>query len=290
MDGFALRAANALVGNGPVAAALEVTLGGLVLEVLAPCLVAVTGAALDAQRDGVMLPLWTACYLRAGAILALGMRQSGARAYLAVAGGIDVPAVLGGYSTDLGAGFGGLEGRALRAGGLIKGRLDSSTSDLQRRAGTWLPQARRVTYGATPTLRLIPGPHAHFFAPDALDTLLAAPYRLGPDCNRMGYRLSGAHLAHAGRGEVRSLGVLPGVIQVPSSGQPILLMADAQTTGGYPIIGTVISADLPLAAQLLPGDSVSFACVTLPEAHAALQAQQRMLSLPLPNDELGGPI
>ncbi|MBC8077815.1 MAG: urea amidolyase, partial [Chloroflexales bacterium] len=159
MDEFALRAANKLVGNAPLAAALEVTLGGLALAVLAPCVVAITGATLDLRCDGRALPLWTACVLRQGERLELGQRQAGARAYLALEGGIATAMVLGGSGTDLGGGFGGIAGRALRAQDVIY----SNGPTIARgnpAAGMWLPPARRPAYCAAPRLRVIAGPHA----------------------------------------------------------------------------------------------------------------------------------
>jgi biotin-dependent carboxylase-like uncharacterized protein len=288
MDAFALRAANALVGNQPLAAALEVTLGGLVLEALAPCLVAVTGATLDLRCDERALPLWAACLLRAGERLHLGRRLGGARAYLALAGGVASETVLGGAGTDLGGGFGGIGGRALRAQDVIYGR--AVTSEREALAGRWLPPERRLAYAPAPQLRVIAGPHARAFPAAARATLLAAEFRVGAQSNRMGYRLVGPSLAARAGTRVLSLGVMAGVIQVPPGGEPILLMADAQTTGGYPIIATVIGADLPLAAQLVPGDALRFAYVSLREARRALVAQRALLAAPIEDDFVGAPI
>ncbi|MBC8076338.1 MAG: urea amidolyase, partial [Chloroflexales bacterium] len=150
--------------------------------------------------------------------------------------------------------------------------------------------SRRPAYGATPRLRVIAGPHARAFSAATRATLLTAEYQVGTQSNRMGYRLAGPSLAASPGTTVPSLGVMAGVIQVPPGGEPILLMADAQTTGGYPIIATVIGADLPLAAQLLPGDTVRFAAVPLHEAHAALAAQRALLVAPPDDDNIGAPI
>jgi biotin-dependent carboxylase-like uncharacterized protein len=272
MDAFALAAANRLVGNGAGAAGLELTAGGAELLFTRRALIAIAGADLGASLDGRPLPPWTAAAVGAGARLRLAGRRGGwgARAYLAVAGGIAVPAVLGSRATDLGGGFGGLGGRRLAPGDRLPlGAM--APSPLPALGQRW-PEALRPPYGPAPTLRLIPGPHGACFAPDALRALATATLRVGQAANRMGYRLEGLRLEQAGPCSLPSLGVVPGVVQVPPDGAPILLMADAQTTGGYPVIGAVIAADLPLAAQLLPGDPLGFAPTDLATAIEARRA------------------
>lgn len=284
IDLFALTAANHLLGNPPGAAALEITAGGARFEVLQPTLLALTGADLGATLDQQPLPGWTAIYARAGAHLAVPGRSQpwGARAYLALAGGVDVPRVLDARSTDVANRFGGLAGRPLRAGDQI-GALPAPVDPL-RIAGLRWPAHARPIYRAQPTLRLLPGPHSELFGSAAHERLATQLFQISRDSNRMGYRLEGAPIATEQPASIASLGVLPGAIQVPPSGQPILLMADAQTTGGYPIIGVVIGADLPLAAQLLPGDSLHFALTTPEQARAAWQEQHAWLSAPPPPD------
>jgi biotin-dependent carboxylase-like uncharacterized protein len=284
IDPIALAAANRLLDNPPGAAALEITAGGAVFELLAPTLLAVTGGDLGALIDDEPLPLWTAVFARRGAqIRFAGRRQGwGARSYLAVAGGFDLPPVLGSRSTYLAGGFGGLDGRALRPGDRLTSPGPHEPLPL---AGRCCPPERRPAYRAEPVLRLLPGPHLHRFVPDALERLLSAPYVIGSSANRMGYRLEGPILPYAAPCSLPSLGVLPGVIQVPPDGNPILLMADAQSTGGYPIIGVVIEPDLALAAQLLPGDRLRFQGTSLEDA---LAARRRSLDWPplLPEIEL----
>ena len=272
MDAFALAAANRLVGNEPGAAGLELTAGGVELAFTRPALLALAGADLGATLGGRPLPLWRATIADAGARLRLtGRRGSwGARAYLAVAGGIGVPLVLGSRATELGTGFGGLEGRRLAPGDRLP--VGPASHSLTPPFGGRWPEALRPAYGSAPTLRLIPGPHTDCFAPDALQALTTTTLRVGQAANRMGYRLEGLRLEHARPCSLPSLGVIPGVLQVPPDGAPILLMADAQTTGGYPVIGTVIAADLPLAAQLLPGDELRFARTDLATALQARRA------------------
>jgi biotin-dependent carboxylase-like uncharacterized protein len=269
MDRFALEVTNRLVANPPDAAAIEITGGNALFEFLAPTPFALTGADLGATLDGEPLDLWVAVLAHAGAQLQLpGRRVSwGARAYLSLAGGIDLPELLGSRSTYLPGGFGGLQGRALRAGDLIA--TGDSTNDPYRLLGQRWPEAARPAYRVQPALRFLPGPHIDCFAADALTSLLAQPFRVSNNSNRMGYRLEGASLRYAQPCSLPSLGVLPGVIQIPPDGAPILLMADAQTTGGYPIIGVVIEPDLPLAAQLLPGDTLTFTLTTREDAVAA---------------------
>ena len=286
MDQFALQAANRLVGNPLDAAALEITSGGAIFELLEPTLLAVAGADLNATLDGEPLPLWTAVWVPCGALLQFIARKQpwGARAYLAIAGGVDVPLVLGSRSTYLPGGFGGMDGRPLRAGDIIGATLPAS--DPQRLAGQRWPEYARPAYGAIPTLRMVAGPHSDCFANDALDQLAATPLCVSQTSNRMGYRLEGLTVRYARPCSLPSLGVLPGAIQVPPDGTPILLMADAQTTGGYPIIGVVIGPDLSLAAQLLPGDSLGCMPISLEEAVHARTAWQTRLKVPLETDDI----
>ena len=295
MDHFALAVANRLVGNQPGAAGLEILLGAVAFEVLRPTLLALTGATFGATWNDVPLPGWTTVLARPGDQIALSARRGGwgARAYLAVGGGVAVAPVLGSRSTYLPGRFGGLEGRPLRAGDVVSGGratdgpiartvhhrdAEDAESNLflfstfTALAGQhWSPELR-PPYGPTPTLRYLPGPHQACFDPGAPAALAGTQLRVSEHANRIGYRLEGVRLGYKGEVSLPSLGVIPGVIQVPPDGAPILLMADAQTTGGYPIIGVVISPDLPLAAQLLPGDSLRLRPVSEQEALAARRA------------------
>jgi biotin-dependent carboxylase-like uncharacterized protein len=268
MDAFALQAANRLVGNHPAAAALEITAGHAAFIALAPLVVAITGADCAPRLNDHPAPLWASFLMGAGARLVFGARRRdwGARAYLALAGGVDVSAVLGSRSTDLAGGFGGHEGRALQTGDVI---CASHVAASDRVAGHVWREDMRPAYGSQPALRVLPGPHADRFTPESVTALFDAPYRVGQQSNRIGYRLDGPKLIPAQSGSLPSLGVVMGALQVPPDGQPILLMADAQTTGGYPIAGVVIRTDLPLAAQLLPGDSLRFLPVVEDEAVTA---------------------
>lgn len=285
MDASALVAANRLVGNAPGAAALELTAGGVELRFTRPALVSLAGGDLGATLDGRPLPLWRSLLVDAGATLRLAGRSDswGARAYLALAGGIDLPPVLGSRATDLAGGFGGLGGRPLRAGDRLP--IGAAPADTSAALGRLWPPEHRPPYAPAPTLRFVPGPHLDCLAPDALAQLADAALRVSPISNRMGYRLEGLALPYARPCSLPSLGVVPGCIQIPPDGAPILLLADAQTTGGYPLAGAVIAADLPLAAQLLPGDALRIAPVDLDAAIAARRVYDAAISAPLDADD-----
>jgi KipI family sensor histidine kinase inhibitor len=299
MDGPALGAANHAVGNAAGAAALECTVAGPRLRFLATTRFALVGGDLSAvlHRDDLgawPVPLGAAVLARAGNVLAFGARRSGSRTYAAFAGGIDVPEVLGSRSTDLTAGFGGLGGRALRSGDLIAlggrgandveprqrdlARVDphSATSGgpggagepprLDERAGIHSARADDAT------VRVILGPQDDHFGPEALAAFLGETYTLAPESDRVGCRLQGPRLAHRGVAEIVTDGMVPGCVQVPPDGQPIVMMAGGPTTGGYPKIATVVSADLPALAQLLPGEGrVRFRAVSVEEAQEAMR-------------------
>jgi antagonist of KipI len=269
MDTYSHRLANALVGNDDGAATIEVTLTGPELEFTDDRHVAVTGAEFEHVSTEVF-------GVRAGQQLTFGRRLRGARAYIAISGGIDTPLVLGSRSTHVPSGMGG---PALKAGDeLPLGPPEGGHYVRSARTSVRPTSVRSVRLQADQTvLRVLPGPQADRFAADALDALQSAPYRIDPDSNRMGYRLTGPRLGHVRGADIISDATPPGVLQVPASGQPILLMADRQTTGGYAKIATVISADLSLAGQLAPGDHLRFAVCSPAEALAALIAEEQRL-------------
>ena len=268
MDWVALRAANLLVGNLADAAGLEISLTGPVLRADRELLVAICGAEFEVWVGGRPVPTWHAVYVRPGHEIRLGHRLSGARAYLAVAGGMDVPMRLNSRSTYLPGHFGGLEGRGLQVGDHLP--LGALQADLAVRAGQAWPRPARPAYSPSPTVRVVMGPQDDQFAPEGLAAFLSSEYEVTRSSDRMGYRLSGAAIAHLGTAEIVSDGVVMGSVQVPGDGQPIVMMADHQTTGGYPKIATVIRADVPLLAQCLLGDRVRFRAVSVAEARALL--------------------
>jgi len=277
MDPTSHRLANALVGNIGDAATLEATAIGPELLFDDGRLVGIAGAAFEIFLDGDLVPSTGAFALSPGSTLRFGRRLRGTRAYIAVAGGIDTPKVLGSRATHLPSAMGGLGGRALKSGdrlpcGLARPRQASSHGAhvLPDGAATPLADGRA-------RLRVLPGPQADRFSAGALEALQSRPYKIANNSNRMGFRLEGPRLAHAHGADVISDATPLGVVQVPASGEPILLMADRQTTGGYAKLATVITADIGLAGQLGPGDAIEFAVCTLREAMAALIAQEQHL-------------
>jgi len=273
MDPVSYRFVNALVGNDRDAAALEITLLGPELEFDDERLVAVAGAEFELSLDGRPTPCNAPFIVSTGSLLRFGARGRGARAYLAVSGGIAVPPALGSRSTHLVSAMGGVGGRALVAGDRLP------LGDPRRVTGMALaPQTPTV---ALPDhhakIRVLPGPQVDYFNANVLDVIQSAPYTIGHNSDRMGFRLEGPLLTHARRADFISDATPLGVLQVPASGQPILLMADRQTTGGYPKVATVIAADIAVAGQLGPADTISFAVCTPFEAMAALIAQERAL-------------
>ncbi len=284
MDPWSLRCANRLVGNRDDAAALEVTAKGPELRFESGITFAVTGASFRLTLDGADVPMWTRIRTGAGSILKFGARLRGARAYLACAGGIDVPLVMGSRATHIPSQIGGVEGRALRAGD----RLRCGTArSIDRDRRDWidaLPPAMRPELIPCPTLRVILGPHGDRFAPEALGVLTSSIYTLSPQSDRMGYRLEGPSLDHLNpdAGTMLTEPTPVGAIQVPPNRRPILLMADCQTTGGYPAIAVLIAADRRMAAQLLPGDHIRFTAIDRQEAVRCLAEQSHTLDAILP--------
>ncbi len=278
MDPFALRAANALVGNNLGEAALEITIAGPTLRATENCLIAVAGADLSLRVNNWPLPPWMSIFVREGWVIEFGERRAGCRAYLAVAGGIDVPSIMGSKSTYLRGGFGGFEGRALKKGDIIS--TGPVSFHLPSRAGKEFPRHRIPEYSDTPEVHVVLGPQDDYFTEEGIATFLSSEYRVGATSDRMGYRLQGPEIAHKGRADIISDGIALGSVQVPADRRPIVMMADHQTTGGYPKIATVISADIPLLAQCAPGDStVTFKAITVEEAQARYRGMMRAWSV-----------
>ena len=273
MDPVSHRVANALVGNARDAALLEITLVGPELEFEDERLVAVAGADFDLSLDGRPAPLNAPFTVAAGSRLRFGARGLGARAYLAVSGGIAVTPTLGSRSTHVVSAMGSLGGRALLAGD----RLPLGDPSLRQGAALAPQEAMAALPDGGATIRVLAGPQADRFTADALETLQSAPYTVAGNSDRMGFRLEGLALAFARGADIISDATPLGVLQVPASGQPILLMADRQTTGGYPKIATVIAADIAIAGQLAPSDAIMFRVCTAGEAMKALIAQERAL-------------
>jgi biotin-dependent carboxylase-like uncharacterized protein len=257
MDQWALRLGNLLVGNGEDAAAIEITLGGFAAEFLADTVCAVAGLPGRATLNEKPVPSWQPLAVARGDVLAL---QRGARDYLFLAGGVDVPLVLGSRSTYLRGGFGGLEGRALRPGDELAANPPSG------RMVNGLPPELLPRYPESPVLRVVLGPQEDRFTEEGLATFLSGTYEVTARADRMGYRLEGPAIRHRKGADIISDGIPLGAVQVPGDGQPVVLLADRPTTGGYAKIGTIISVDVPLIAQALPGARVRFRATSLEEA------------------------
>ena len=270
MDWYSHRLANRLVGNPDEAAALEITLLGPELTTDGNVTCAIAGAAFEMLADDAPAPNNVPFTLRRGQRLRFRGRRGGARATLAVRGGFDLPPVLNSRATSLISRMGPLGGRGLTAGDILP---VGSPATAGRPAGRPLPLP---TGGVR--LRVMIGPHEARFTPDALRALQSTRFAVTPESNRMGYRLDGAVLARADEADMLSDATPIGSLQVPPSGLPILLMADRQTTGGYPKIATVITADLPLAGQLAPGDWIEFVPCARDAAVDALRRREAALA------------
>jgi KipI family sensor histidine kinase inhibitor len=287
LDAYSARVGNLLVGNAEDAALLEIALQGPRLRFAHAARIAITGADIDVHAGGLALPGWRPIVLPAGTELVLGPCRRGARAYLAIAGGVDVERILGSASTDLRAGFGGFEGRALAAGDvLVLGEADVADVDAPVVSSWWIGPEPDLDFNHDVPLRVLPGHDAVVPA----DALLAGTWRVTAHSNRQGLRLQGERLVVAdppGRAsglkpllqsDRLSEAVAPGTVQLPPDGQPIVLLGEAQTIGGYPRIGHVIAADLPRLAQLRPSDAVRFAAIDAAAAHALACAQRHRLT------------
>ena len=271
MDSFSHRLANQLAGNMPDAATLEVTLIGPDLIVDADTTIAIAGAQFEVTCDDRPVGSGASFAVSRGQRLKFGRIVQGARAYLAVAGGIQTPPVLGSRATHLVSSMGGLNGRALQSGDRVPIGNTPQPRPQRKSVGLTLPSKGRAL------LRVMPGPQADWFQGDALRAIASVSFRISPQSNRMGYRLQGPPLVRAREDELISEPLGIGAIQVPAAGEPILLMADRQTAGGYPKIGYVIAADLPIAGQLAPGDFIEFHLCSHQEAVTALIARERQL-------------
>jgi antagonist of KipI len=276
LDSFGLRVANLLVGNDEAAAGLEITLGSLQLRFQDERVVAWCGGEFDVRVGSTALRTGHAAHVQAGERLKFGRPQTGCRAWLAISGGIDVPAVLGSRSTDLRAQFGGFEGRRLRDGDVIRVHarpepsISATTISSRTAPHDWILPAKR-----DPILRFVRGCDWGRFHASTLRDFMCQPFTVSPDSDRMGVRLDGAELKRVDESDLISEAVAPGTIQVPPSGKPILLLGDCQTIGGYPKIAHVITVDLGIAVQLRAGDHVRFSEVSIADAHLLLLERER---------------
>lgn len=282
MDPLALRAGNALLGNAPDAAGIEVQVFPFRVRFRQAMSIALTGADCRARLDEVDLPPWWGCRVEAGQVLELRFPRSGARGYLCVSGGVDVPPVLGSRSTALRGGFGGLAGRPLQNGDVlacgpgVDAGLPLSGLGIEPPSVALCDAFAPAHNGVVP-LRAIPSGEYALFAADA-PRFWRQPWQISRQSNRTGYRLSGEPIHPAEIIEMRSYGLIPGIVQVPPAGEPIIQLSDANTAGGYPKIACVIEEDLWRLGQMQAGESVQFIESDGQQAIAARQATERWLA------------
>jgi biotin-dependent carboxylase-like uncharacterized protein len=274
MDPVALAAGNALLGNDAGAASIEVQTFPFRLRFHADVAFAVTGADYDATLAGRTIPPWWCARARAGDILAIGSPKRGARVYLTFEGGIDLPVVLGSRSTHVRAGFGGLEGRALREGDMVP--VSRTTREAGGRFDFGVEPANVAIAGSSPSedgvlhVRVMRAGEYDLFTTSVQELFWSTRWKISFQSDRGGYRLAGSKLTLAAPVEMRSHGVVAGVVQVPPAGEPIVQMSDANTAGGYPKIAAVIQADLWRLGQARPGSFIVFSEVDYREAVAAM--------------------
>jgi biotin-dependent carboxylase-like uncharacterized protein len=276
MDVFAFYAANALAGNPVGCAAIEIGLGDAAFRATQDCVVAVTGAGYQLSVSVWEFRLWGSFFVRAGWKIHLNKTNDGMWSYLSVNGGILTEPALGSRSTYLRGALGGIRGGPLQAGDTIRtGNLPRPSPEL---AGRTLPVEARPAYTHSPTLDVVLGPQTNYFPAESIETFLSSEYAVSLTSDRMGYRLEGPPLTQRGGTELISEGITSGAIQVPSHGQPIVIMADGPTTGGYPKIATVASADLALLAQCEPVKSrIRFRETSVEEAQKKYRALMKEL-------------
>lgn len=271
MDRFAFCAANQLVGNPWNTTALEIGIDGPQLTFDEDCLVALTGLGYSLMVQDREQPIWTSVLVRQGQTIQINRQGNGNWAVLAVSGGVQVKPVLGSTATYLRGGLGGVDGKPLQSGDTLK--VDAQSAARQGQVGKMVPTAIRPAYTLNPTLEVILGPQEDRFSEDGIRTFLSNAYNLSSTSDRMGYRLEGAKIEHVRGADILSDGMLFGSVQVPASGQPIIMMSESGTTGGYTKIATVIGADLPLLAQAMPGSSqVRFKTTTVEAAQIRYRA------------------
>ncbi|WP_283610421.1 5-oxoprolinase subunit C family protein [Faecalispora anaeroviscerum] len=265
MDSYSHRAANILVDNPQEEAVLEVTLMGPIFEFQCSTRIAVTGAVMQPKLNDQPVPMWQTISVKEGDRLSFSPIQSGCRAYIAFAGGMDVPVIMGSKSTNLKAQMGGFEGRMLKRDDMVPLKAPSGEAKLWAASEEWIPK-----FSTQITLRAVLGPQDDLFTEEGIASFFNTEYHVTPANDRMGYRLEGEEITHKAGADIVSDGIVMGAVQVPSSGQPIILMADRQTTGGYTKIATVATADLPLLAQAQAGTKIRFQQVSVEEAQQLL--------------------
>ena len=289
MDPLALRISNLLVGNEQHEAALEITLSGPALLFDREALIAITGADLSAVIDGQAVPLWRPIFVRQGSLLKFGSPIRGCRAYVSVAGGFDVPLVMHSRSTYLRARLGGFEGRPLQTGDVLNLRAASrfATQQMKRMsekdskhpfvATDWFAGLDLAEYSDDPTIRVMSGGQNDWFEDESREAFVSESFRITQQSDRMGYRLAGPTLRFIQPRELVSEAVTVGTVQVPPEGQPIILMADRPTTGGYAKIAQIATVDIPVLAQVKPGAQIRFLTISVEESQELYRSREAMI-------------
>lgn len=271
LDMRSYKLANILAGNIENLAVLEMTMLGITAEFTQNTVFAITGGDFTPTINGESINMYQTVYASAGDVLKMGAAKTGSRAYIAFLGGVDVPLVMGSRSTNMKCKIGGFEGRALRAGDVIE-TGDNFPIDYRKKVKKIKPDDFSSSEAE---IRVILGPQDDYFTEKGIDTFLSSPYTLTKDCDRMGFKLDGEKIENINGVDIVSDGIALGSVQVPSSGKPIIMLADRQTTGGYAKIATVVSVDIPRLVQLKSGSTVHFKEVTAKEAERLYKAEQR---------------
>jgi len=272
MDTFSLIAANLLVENNSNDACLETTLIGPELRTLANTQIAITGGA-SPKINGQQVPMWQTLTLQEGDVISFGKMEKGCRTYISIGGGINTPIVLGSRSTYVRGGFGGINGRQLKMGDVIEGSRTLLLQVAHKMPDKLVPQ-----FATKIKAHVILGPQADMFTEKGIDTFLSSQYKVTIEADRMGYRLEGPLIDHKAKADIVSDALLPGAIQVPKDGKPIVIMRDAQTTGGYSKIAVVITSDISMLGQAKPNDIIQFSEISVKEAHEKLKEHYRLLN------------
>ena len=266
MDTYSMQLANKLVGNHFNEACLEATISGPAIQFEADTYISVCGANMQPKINNIDIEMFKTLQVKPGDVLSFGGLQNGVRTYIAISGGIQVPAVMGSKSTYLRGKIGGLNGRQLKTGDKIEMGICPDKIEIKKATSEQIHE-----YKDSFTARIIAGPESGYFTLNGMEKFLYSEFQLSDQCDRMGYRLNGEKIEHKSTADIISSGIAFGTVQVPSHGEPIIMMADRQTTGGYPRIANVISADLPYLAQLKPGDKIRFKEIKLDMAHEILE-------------------
>ncbi|MFZ0966499.1 MAG: 5-oxoprolinase subunit PxpB [Candidatus Bathyarchaeia archaeon] len=274
MDTFSLVAANLLVANNPDAACLEITLIGPELQALTKTQIAITGGAASPKINGQHVPMWQTLEVQEGAVVSFGKVESGCRAYLSIRGGVDTPPVLGSRSTYMRGGFGGINGRQLKTGDIIGG-FDVSLL----KVGYSMPEELVPQFTGQFKARVILGPQADMFTERGITTFLSSQYKVTLEADRMGYRLEGPIIEHKAKADIISDALLPGAVQIPKNGKPIMIMRDAQTAGGYPKIAVIITPDVSTLGQAKTNDIIEFSKITIQQAHEKISKYYKFLNI-----------